>query len=113
MEENPKNPPQGTTDVSKLIVIFPSFVSKLTNTYLALPIGANMKIDFESDFDFGNDSCHCQSKKTQRGKFPLDFTLDYFYNDDEKELFLERRKLDLENFYKRNYFQQIGSKGKI
>ena len=72
-----------------------------------------MKIDLESDFDLGNDSCHCPTKKTQRGQFPLDFTLDYFYENDEKELFLDRRKKDLENFYKRNYFQQIGSKGKI
>ena len=87
--------------------MFPTYI------YSALPIGANMKIDFESDFDFGNYSCHCTSKKTQRGQFPLDFTLDYFYENDEKELFLERRKNDLENFYKRNYFQQIGSKGKI
>ena len=91
--------------------MFPSNVSKLINIYSALPIGAQMKIDFESDFDFGNDPCHCQSKK--RGQFPLDFTLDYFYENDEKELFLERRKMDLENFYKRNYFQQMGSKGKI
>ena len=72
-----------------------------------------MKIDLEIDFDLGNDSCHCPTKKTQRGQFPLDFTLDYFYENDEKELFLKRRKKDLENFYKRNYFQQIGSKGKI
>ena len=91
--------------------MFLSNISELTNIYSALPIGAQMKIDFESDFDFGNDSCHCQTKK--RGQFPLDFTLDYFYEKDEKELFLERRKTDLENYYKRNYFQQIGSKGKI
>ena len=39
-------------------------------------------------------------------KYPLDFTLGYFYNSTEKSTFLRRRKRDFEEFYRQNYFDQ-------
>lgn len=76
-------------------------------------VPGNIEIDMLKDFDLNKGSCGCKIENVRKGEFPLNFTLDHYYNETEKSQFLSRRKKDLKQFYQRNYFDQLGKNGQI
>ena len=66
-----------------------------------------------SQFDLTEGSCGCKMDKVRKGEFPMNFTLDHYYNETEKSKFLSRRNDDLQKFYQRNFFDQLGKNGQI
>ena len=79
--------------------------------YSALVPG-HINIDV-TEFDLKDGSCGCKLDNVRKKEFPMNFTLDHFYNETEKAKFLTRRKNDLNQFYQRNYFDQLGENGQI
>ena len=76
-------------------------------------IPGNIELDLFQDFDMTEGSCGCKIENVRKGEFPLNFTLDHYYNETEKSKFLSRRKNDFNQFYQRNYFEQLGRTGQI
>ena len=76
-------------------------------------IPGKLEINFLQDFDLNEGSCGCKIENVRKGEFQMNFTLDHYYNETEKSIFLSRRKTDLEKFYQRNYFNQLGRSGQI
>lgn len=76
-------------------------------------IPGNIELDMFQDFDLNKGSCGCKIENVGKGQFPLNFTLDHYYNETEKSKFLSRRKNDLNQFYQRNYFDQLGKSAQI
>ena len=66
-----------------------------------------------TEFDLKEGSCGCSLNNIRKKEFPMNFTLDHFYNETEKAKFLSRRQKDLNQFYQRNYFDQLGESGQI
>ena len=75
-------------------------------------VPGHINIDM-TEFDLKDGSCGCKLDNVRKKEFPMNFTLDHFYNETEQEKFLSRRKNDLNQFYQRNYFDQLGESGQI